>query len=91
MPKEGAVLALDSMVLHKTGPAPDLAYEFINFMLDGRNSAELTNMIGSGNANAAAMQYIDPTVRDNPAVFPDREQWKRLQSLRDYDRRTGAC
>ena len=71
-PKEGAVLALDSMVLHKSGPQPDLAYQFINFMLEGQNSAELSNMIGSGNANAAAMEYIDPTVKDNPAVFPDR-------------------
>jgi len=87
MPKEGAVLALDSMVLHKSGPQPDLAYQFINFMLEGRNSAELSNMIGSGNANAAAMEYIDPAVRDNPAVFPDPGQWKQLEMLRDLPRR----
>ena len=49
IPKEGAVLALDSMVLHKTGLHPDLSHRFINFMLDGRNSAKLTNLIGSGN------------------------------------------
>ena len=35
--KEGAVLALDSMVLHNSGPRPGLAHRFINFMLDGRN------------------------------------------------------
>lgn len=34
-PNEGAVLALDSMVLHKTGPRPDLAHRFIDFMLAG--------------------------------------------------------
>ena len=51
LPKEGAVLALDSMVLHKSGPRPDLAHRFIDFMLDGRNSSELTNLIGSGNPN----------------------------------------
>jgi spermidine/putrescine transport system substrate-binding protein len=56
-------------------------------MLEGRNSAELSNMIGSGNANAAAMEYIDPAVRDNPAVFPDPGQWKRLEMLRDLPRR----
>ncbi len=61
-PKEGAVLGIDSMVLHKTGPRPDLAYLFLNFMLDGKNAAQLSNMIGSGNPNAAAMQFIEPQV-----------------------------
>jgi spermidine/putrescine transport system substrate-binding protein len=86
IPKEGAVLALDSMVLHKTGPHPDLAHSFINFMLDGRNSAELTNLIGSGNPNRDALQYIHPEIAQNPAVFPDRAQQARLEMLRDLDR-----
>ena len=86
-PKEGAVLAVDNMVLHKSGPRPDLAYQFINFMLIGENAAQLSNMIGSGNPNAAAMPYIDPIVKDNPAVFPDPEQQKRLEMLRDLPRK----
>jgi spermidine/putrescine transport system substrate-binding protein len=47
MPKEGAVLAVDNMVIHKSAPRPDLALQFMNFMLEGKNSAELTNLIGS--------------------------------------------
>ena len=86
IPKEGAVLALDSMVLHKSGPRPDLAHRFIDFMLDGRNSAELTNLIGSGNPNRAARQYIQPEIAQSPAVFPDKAQQARLEMLRDLDR-----
>jgi|GEM_PF-3769183 len=41
-------------------------------MLDGHNSAELTNLIGSGNPNRDALQYINPEIAQNPAVFPDR-------------------
>ena len=85
-PKEGAVLALDSMVLHKSGPRPDLALRFIDFMLDGHNSAELTNLIGSGNPNAAAMQYITPDIANNRAIFPDSDGVRRLEMLRDLDR-----
>jgi spermidine/putrescine transport system substrate-binding protein len=84
IPKEGAVLALDSMVLHKSGPRPDLAHRFINYMLDGKNSAELTNLIGSGNPNMAALQYIRPQIAQNPAVFPVAVQ--NLEMLRDLDR-----
>jgi spermidine/putrescine transport system substrate-binding protein len=86
IPKEGAVLSLDSMVLHRSGPRPDLALQFINFMLEGRNSAELTNLIGSGNPNLDALRYVRPEVAENQAVFPSREQLKRLQMLRDLDR-----
>ncbi|MGA9165099.1 MAG: spermidine/putrescine ABC transporter substrate-binding protein [Thiobacillus sp.] len=85
-PKEGAVLALDSMVIHKTGPRPDLAHQFINFMLEGRNSAELTNLIGSGNPNRTALQYIDPAIAANQAVFPTPDILRRLEMLRDLDR-----
>lgn len=85
-PKEGAVLALDSMVLHKSGPRPDLALEFINFMLEGKNSAELTNLIGSGNPNTAALPYIDPKISANKAVFPDADAFKRLEMFRALDR-----
>ena len=86
-PKQGAVLAVDNMVMHKTAPRPDLAYLFIDFMLEGKNSAELSNMLGSGNPNAAAMAYIEPAIRDNPAVFPDTEAMKRLEQLRDMPRK----
>ncbi|MDN5752983.1 MAG: spermidine/putrescine ABC transporter substrate-binding protein [Nitrosospira sp.] len=86
-PKEGAVLALDSMVLHRSGNRPDLAHQFINFMLDGKNSAELTNLIGSGNPNRDAMQYLRPEIADNKAIFPGDELLTRLEMLQDLDRR----
>ncbi len=83
LPREGAVLALDSMVIHKSAPRPDLAHQFINFMLEGENSADLTNMIGSGNPNAAAMKFIKPEIKATKAVFPDAEIAKHLEMLKD--------
>ena len=84
IPGEGAVLSLDSMVLHKSGPRPDLALRFINFMLDGKNAAELTNLIGSGNPNRDALRYIRPEIVQNPAIFPVSAQ--HLEMLRELDR-----
>ncbi|MDE2117318.1 MAG: spermidine/putrescine ABC transporter substrate-binding protein [Betaproteobacteria bacterium] len=86
VPKEGAVLSLDSMVLHKNGPQPGLALQFIDFMLDGKNSAELTNLIGSGNPNLDAMRYIKPEIAQDPAIFPDPQHRAHLEMLRDLDR-----
>jgi len=78
MPKEGAVLAVDNMVIHKDAPRPDLALQFMNFMLDGKNSAELTNLIGSGNPNAAAVRFIKPEVLRDRAIFPDKAMQAKL-------------
>jgi spermidine/putrescine transport system substrate-binding protein len=83
LPKEGAVLALDSMVIHKGAPRPDLALQFMNFMLDGKNSAELTNLIGSGNPNTQATQYIKPEIARDKAIFPDAVTLAKLEQLKD--------
>jgi spermidine/putrescine transport system substrate-binding protein len=83
MPKEGAVLAVDNMVIHKDAPRPDLALQFINFMLEGKNSAELTNLIGSGNPNMAAAQFIKPELKALPAVFPPKDVQAKLTQLTD--------
>jgi spermidine/putrescine transport system substrate-binding protein len=85
LPREGAVLALDVMVVAKGAPRPDLAHQFINFMLEGRNSADLTNMIGSGNPNQDALQYITPEIKANKAVFADERSVKTLEQLSDMN------
>jgi len=82
-----AVLALDAMVIAKTAPRPDLAHQFINFMLEGKNSAALTNITGSGNPNSEAMQYIKPEIKSIKAVFPDAESAKRLEQLKDMNKK----
>lgn len=83
MPKEGAVLAVDNMVIHKDAPRPDLALKFMNFMLEGKNSAELTNLIGSGNPNLDAIKYIKPEILKNPAIFPDKTIGAKLEQLKE--------
>ncbi|HSS71363.1 MAG TPA: spermidine/putrescine ABC transporter substrate-binding protein [Casimicrobiaceae bacterium] len=87
MPKEGAVLAVDNMVIHKDAPRPDLALKFMNFMLEGKNSSELTNLIGSGNPNLEAVKYIKPEILKNPAIFPDKAVEAKLEQLKEL---TGA-
>lgn len=87
LPKEGAVLALDAMVIAKDAPHPELAHQFINFMLEGKNSAALTNITGSGNPNSEAMQSIKPEIKSIKAVFPDARSAKRLEQLKDLNRK----
>ena len=85
-PKEGAVFAVDNLVMHNSGRRPDLAYQFIDFLLEGESSAALSNAIGAGSPNAAAMPLIRPEIANNTAIFPGREQLAKLQQLRELTR-----
>lgn len=84
-PKEGAVLAVDNFVLHKSGRRPHLAHQFIDFMLEGQNAADVSNLIGAGNPNAAAMRHIQPEIAANPGIFPTTADQRRLEMLRDFE------
>ncbi|MBS1191958.1 MAG: extracellular solute-binding protein family 1 [Rhodocyclaceae bacterium] len=85
IPKEGAVLAVDNFVIHKSSPRPDLAHRFMDFMLQGENAADVSNLIGAGNPNAAARPHIRPEVAREAAIFPTAADLKRLEMLRDLE------
>ena len=75
------------MVIHKGSKNPDLAHRFIDFMLDGRNASELTNQIGTGTPNAAALPFIKPEIKTLAALFPDAATQARLEPLKDLNSR----
>lgn len=85
LPKEGAAMSLDSLVIPKDAPRPDLAHLFINLVLDGKNSAELTNMLGTGNPNKAALPFINPEIAGNKEIFPDKAESAKLEMLKDLN------
>lgn len=83
--KEGNTLSLDNFVILKDAPRKDLAYKFINFMLDGKNASGLTNEMGSGNPNAAAGKFVKTELTKVNAIFPTATDVKRLQQLKDLN------
>jgi len=85
MPKEGALLALDSMVLHKAAPQPDMALKFVNFMLDDKNATELIRLIDPSNPNADAAKYIKPEISNNQATLSDKVGFAKLEMLKDLN------
>ena len=54
-PSCGTVLAVDSFVIRASARRPDLAQRVIDFIRDGENAADASNLIGAGKPNAAAL------------------------------------
>ncbi|HUY84252.1 MAG TPA: polyamine ABC transporter substrate-binding protein [Steroidobacteraceae bacterium] len=74
VPKEGSVLWFDMLAIPKDAPHPASAYAFINYMMDPKVIAEVSNYKRYANANAAAQAYVDAGVKANPAIYPTAAQ-----------------
>lgn len=85
LPRQGAVQALDNMVIPASARNLELAHAFIQFMLEGTNAAELTNLIGTGNPNRAALAHVKPEIAGLTAIFPDSLTQSRLELLKDLN------
>ncbi len=83
IPKEGASLYYDSLVIPKASKNPELAHAFINFMLDSDVAADTTNVTGYATANLEARAKIKPELVGDPAVFPPADLVAKCEFLGD--------
>jgi len=88
IPVEGAHQWFDMLAIPVDAPNPEGAHAFINFIMEPQITAAITNYVWYANANAAAMEYVDEEIRDDPAVFPPAEKIARMWQLQPYDART---
>ncbi|MDK2885604.1 MAG: spermidine/putrescine transport system substrate-binding protein [Thermosipho sp. (in: thermotogales)] len=58
IPEEGGTLWIDNMVILKDAKHVDLAYKFINHILDPKNAALIADFLGLPSPNVEARKYI---------------------------------
>ncbi|MEN3792636.1 polyamine ABC transporter substrate-binding protein [Fulvimarina sp. MAC3] len=78
IPKEGAVIWVDNMAIPADAPHPEAAQKFVNYMMRPEVIAKATNVVNYANGNAAADEFVDPEILNDPGVYPDEETRKRL-------------
>jgi spermidine/putrescine transport system substrate-binding protein len=83
IPREGSTIWTDNMVIPVRARSRYTAHVFINFVLDARNGAELTNYTRFASPNRAALPYVEAALTADPAVFPPPGARARLEALRD--------
>src|SRR5665213_1485964 len=73
VPREGSLLNSDCLCIPKGAPRPDKAHQFINFILNGKVGAEISNTIKYPTPNASALALMPASYRDNRVIFPPAE------------------
>ena len=78
IPKEGAPMWFDAAAVPADAPHPDNAHAFLNFLMEPRVIAAVSNDIRYANSNAAALPFVEPAMRDDPSIYPPPEARTRL-------------
>ncbi|MGB1867676.1 MAG: extracellular solute-binding protein [Porticoccaceae bacterium] len=80
IPKEGSVIWFDNIYIPSDAPHRDNAYLFLDYMLRPEVIARSTNYIGYANANSAATQFVEPSIAEDTAIYPDQLVLERMQT-----------
>jgi putrescine transport system substrate-binding protein len=78
VPKEGANIWYDAWLIPAGAPHPEAAAKFLNFIMDPKIIAGVTNDIHYGNDNLAANGFVNPAILANPAIYPTPAMAKTL-------------
>ena len=83
VPREGANASFDALLIPSDAPHPLAAHRFLNYILEPRVIAAITNEIHYGNDNQAASAFVDPQILHDPAVYPPPDVEARLYEARE--------
>jgi len=85
IPKEGAAMWFDSMVVPADAPDKEEATTFINYMMRPDVIAKCTKAVGYANGNLESQKLIDKSILEDNTVYPDADTQKRLFTLTPLD------
>lgn len=88
IPREGSQIWVDNLCIPAKAPHRDRAEQFINFVLDAKVGARLSNFLQFATPNAAAKAFIKPEDLKNPAIYPLPEVLGKLEFLEDLGAKT---
>ena len=83
LPEEGANVWTDNMAIPIDAPNPELAMVFMDYILDAKVGADLTNYIAFASPNQASIEsgFIDEAILNDTAIFPPEEELANLFTI----------
>lgn len=90
IPKEGAIVWTDNLVIPKGAPNKELAEKFINFILEPEVGAKISNFIHFGTPNKTSLEkgLINKEDLKNTSIYPPPEVFSKLKYIQDVGEAT---
>jgi spermidine/putrescine transport system permease protein len=83
IPREGAMMFLDTLAIPRDAPHADLAHEFLDFVMEDQIAAEICLTTGYSTPSRAGRDLLPSAIRDNRTMFPAEADMKRLRAFED--------
>ncbi len=83
LPKEGAAMWMDNIVMLKSSQNKELSYQFIDFLLDAENAKRNSDYTMYPTPNEAAMRLMGEDFINNKLINPDDEYLEKCYMI-DY-------
>ncbi len=80
-PREGSLLWIDVAGIPKNAANVDNAHKFIDFLLEPKIAATMSEKTGYASANRAAAALLPRQVLDNPSIYPPRSVRANLYTI----------
>jgi spermidine/putrescine transport system substrate-binding protein len=81
IPDTGASVWTDTMVVPKSAPNPDAAYEWINFLLKPENSAFMAEKQGFATPLEPAYKLLPTKLQENRKLFPTDAELEKCEGI----------
>ena len=83
VPREGGEIWLDSMAIPAKAPNRDMAEKFINYILEPKVGAQLSNFNKYATPNKASREFIAKEDLENTAIYPPADIMGKLEFIKD--------
>ncbi|SDE91620.1 polyamine ABC transporter substrate-binding protein [Phytopseudomonas seleniipraecipitans] len=81
IPKEGAPMWFDMVAIPKDAPNEKAAYAFMNYLLEPKVIAGISDHVHYANGNSKADSLVDPALKADPTVYPPDDVMEKLYAL----------
>lgn len=83
IPDEGTTLWFDMVVMPRNAPHQKNGYTYMNYLLEPKVIANISNSIHYANPNAAANEFLTPAVKQDQAIYPPKEVMDKLFTVEE--------
>jgi len=88
VPKEGALIWVDTLAIPKDAPNKDNAHAFIDYMMRPEVIGVASNAVFYPNANKDADKFVSDEVKNDRGIYPPPAVLKTLFAITPYDQQS---